>query len=95
MAKIKYRDYRIGHNIYTVKVKRLNETEFHIFVFDCHPHPRNFFARCKEWWTIPSTDSYWDCHISNLSLEEKIIKMCETYHTGQNNSNIDEQWEKL
>lgn len=80
MKKVKYKDYRIGEHLFTVRIRDcgincLGHREFDYEVCEQHPHPTNwlkeFFGKSKA---VYGRD-FW---VSTLliTLEEDIINTC-------------------
>ena len=90
MAKkeIKYKDIRVGHYVYTVKMKLLpqgsvfNGTAVEVDVMAWHLPPRNFWERLAEFWRFSLSSWTWDPQISEASLEAFVIDKC-AYETNK------------
>lgn len=90
MAKneIKYKDIRVGRDVYTVKMEFLphggifNGTAVAVDIMTWHLLPRNFWERLAEFWRFSLSSWTWDPQISEVSLEAFIIDKC-TYQTDK------------
>ena len=81
MKKVKYKDYRIGEYLFTVRIcdcgiNCLGHREFDYEVYERHPHPTNWLKEFFNSRTVYSRDMWF----SSLSttLEEDIINTCAT-----------------
>lgn len=80
--EIKYRDYRIGKEVYTVKLvfqpngSIFNGPAVDVHVMAWHLPPRNLWERLIEWWRYGISDSTWEPQISAASLDAYIIDKC-------------------
>lgn len=85
MAKceVKYKDYRIGHDMYTVKLTYQPQGGFfynpvvRVQVMKWHLPPRNLWERITEWWKYNVSDWEWD-PTWKASLDDYCIDKCAT-----------------
>lgn len=83
MKEIKYKDYRIGSNLYTVKLTYLpSGGVFHynptvkVDIMEWHTQPITFLDKILEHFKF-SIESYeWDPLLTDLSLTDYCIKKC-------------------
>ena len=82
MKKVKYKDYRIGEYLFTVRIcdcgiNCLGHREFDYEVCEQHPHPANwlkeFFGKSKA---VYGRDMWFSSFPT--TLEEDIIRTCAT-----------------
>ena len=84
MAKheIRYEDYRIGRDVYTVKLTHLPHGGFfynpvvRVQVMKWHLRPRNLWERITEWWKYSISDWEWDPTLTESSLDAYCIDKC-------------------
>ena len=81
MKKVKYKDYRIGEYLFTVRIcdcgiNCLGHREFDYEVYEQHPHPTNWLKEFFNSKTVYSRDM-WFSNFS-ITLEEDIINTCAT-----------------
>lgn len=96
MTQIKYKDYRIGEHIFTVKfVKYEKSIEFSIM--PVHDHPKNKWGRIKEWFFVKIyTSAFWYSEISTYTLKEKVIvAIKELIDTMESSTALQKQWDYL
>ena len=98
---IKYKDVRIGSNIYTVKLEMhphggmLNGIEIRVEIMEWHQPPRTLRETLREsryflnYW-------YWDPAMTSRSLDDFIIEKC-TYEANKqlNQSRGIKEWESI
>lgn len=81
-AEIKYKDYRVGREIYTVKMKYMpngsifNGTAVSVQVMKWHTQPRTIWEKLTEFWRYELSSWTWDPQISESSLEAYVIDKC-------------------
>lgn len=80
---IKYRDYRIDKNLYTVKLTLLKGGSLsggdavEVEVMEWHLPPRNFWQRLSEFWKYSLSCSTWDPYITETSLDAYCVDKCK------------------
>ena len=80
--EIRYKDYRIGHYVYTVKLTRLPNGGFHytpvvrVQVMKWHLRPRNLWECITEWWKYNINNWVWDPTLTETSLDDYCINKC-------------------
>ena len=80
--EIKYKDYRIGWDVYTVKLTHLPQGGFHytpvvrVQVMKWHLPPRNLWERITEWWKYIISDWEWDPTLTGASLDAYCTNKC-------------------
>ena len=81
--EVRYEDYRIGRDVYTVKLTHLPHGGFHytpvvrVQVMKWHPSPRNLWERITEWWKYDIDDWVWDPLLTDASLYAYCIDKCK------------------
>ena len=82
--KIRYKDYRIGHDVYTVKLTYLPNGGINynpvvrVQVMEWHLPPRNLWERISEWWKYNISDYLWDSLLTEISLNDYCINKCNS-----------------
>ena len=82
--EIRYEDYRIGHDLYTVKLTHLPSGGINynpvvrVQVMEWHLPPRNLWERIAEWWKYDIRDYVWDPLLTETSLDEYCINKCNS-----------------
>jgi hypothetical protein len=84
MAKcdVKYKDYRIGRDVYTVKLEYQPQGGFHynpavrVEVMKWHQPPRNLWERITEWWKYYLSGWTWDPSLTKTSLDAYCVDKC-------------------
>jgi hypothetical protein len=84
MAKreVKYKDYRIGRDVYTVKLTHLPQGGFfynpvvRVQIMKWHLPPRNLWERVTEWWKYNIDTHVWDPTLTEVSLNAYCIDEC-------------------
>lgn len=80
--EVRYEDYRIGRDVYTVKLTHLPKGGFHytpvvcVQVMEWHLPPRNLWERISEWWKYDIDDYLWDPLLTDASLDAYCISKC-------------------
>jgi hypothetical protein len=80
--EIHYEDYRIGHDVYTVKLTRLPKGGINynpavrVQVMEWHLPPRNLWERITEWWKYSISEYVWDPLLTEASLNAYCIDKC-------------------
>jgi len=79
MAKreVRYENYRIGRDVYTVKLTHLPQGVVYVQVMKWHLPPRTFWERISEWWKYTIEEHVWDPLLTDASLDEYCIAQCE------------------
>ena len=86
--EVRYKDYRIGRDVYTVKLTYLPQGGFsynpvvHVEVMKWHLPPRNLWERITEWWKYYLSDGTWDPIWIDTSLDDYCIEKCN-FETAQ------------
>ena len=81
-TEIKYRDFRVGREIYTVKMKYLpngsifNGAAVVVKVMKWHTPPRNLWEKLTEFWRYELSSWTWDPQLCESSLEAYVIDKC-------------------
>ena len=82
MKNTKWKDFRIGKNIFTVRARRYDDSTFGMIIeyniFEPHSHPRNWRERLCESWKYKEYGylNRWIEGLSEISLEKHIINTC-------------------
>lgn len=85
--EVRYEDYRIGEDVYTVKLTYLPNGGFyynpvvHVQVMEWHLPPRNLWERITEWWKHDINDYLWDPLLTEASLNDYCIDRCNSETT--------------
>lgn len=80
--KIRYEDYRIGRDVYTVKLILLPRGGFHytpvvrVQVMELHSTPRNLWERITERRKYDISDWEWDPTLTEFSLDAYCVDKC-------------------
>lgn len=80
--EIKYRDYRIGKDVYTVKFTYLRNgginsgPAVYVEIMTWHLPPHNFWQRITEFWKYNLNCGTWDPALTEASLEAYCIDKC-------------------
>lgn len=80
---IKYKDYRIGQDLFTVKLTLLKGGSLsggdavNVEVMEWHLPPRNFWERISEFWKYSLGSWTWDPFMTNTSLDAYCVSKCE------------------
>lgn len=80
--EVRYENYRIGRDVYTVKLTHLPQGGFHynpvvyVQVMKWHLPPRNLWERITEWWKYILREGVWDPTWTELSLDAYCIAQC-------------------
>ena len=80
--EVRYEDYRIGHDVYTVKLTYLPQGGFfynpvvRVQVMKWHLPPRNLRERITEWWKYNISDWEWDPTLTEASLDAYCTDKC-------------------
>ncbi len=81
--EVRYEDYRIGRDVYTVKLTHLPNggisynPAVRVQVMEWHLPPRNLWERISEWWNYDINDYLWDPLLTEASLDVYCINKCE------------------
>ena len=81
-SKVRYKDFRIGSDAYTVKLRYLPRGGFYynpvvrVQVMKWHLWPHNLRERITEWWKYDIADYEWDPTLTETSLEDYCIDKC-------------------
>lgn len=81
--EVRYNDYRIGRDVYTVKLTYLPNGGFNytpvvrVQVMEWHLSPRNLWERISEWWKYDISNYLWDPLLTETSLEDYCIDKCK------------------
>lgn len=99
--EVKYKDYRIGRDVYTVKLTYLPQggcfgPEVRVEVMKWHQPPRNLWERITEWWKYYLSGWEWIPSLTEASLDAYCIDKCN-YETWQRITaeRGDKEWEAL
>lgn len=99
--EVKYKDYRIGRDVYTVKLTYLPHGDFcgpavSVQVMKWHQPPRNLRERITEWWKYSISDWEWIPTLTESSLDAYCIDKCN-YETVKRIAieRGDKEWEAL
>lgn len=82
MKEIRYENYRIGRDVYTVKLTHLPKggidynPAVRVQVMEWHLPPRNLWERITEWWRYNIDDCLWDPLLTEASLDTYCIDKC-------------------
>lgn len=82
--KIKYKDYRIGCDIYTVKMTYApcggitNGPAVDVQVMEWHLPPRKWWEKLAEFWKYNLSTWTWDPTMTETSLEAFVIDKCKS-----------------
>lgn len=101
MKNTKWVDIRIGEDIFTVRCNRFDDNAFGTVVsfdvYEQHQHPTNFLKRFIEFWGYEHLASgKWIESLSNVSLQERIIRTCEyVVDSNYKHLNAIKEWENL
>lgn len=74
--EIRYKDYRIGRDVYTIKLTRLSHGVVYVQVMKWHLPPRNLWERITEWWKYIICEGVWDPTLMEASLDAYCIDKC-------------------
>lgn len=80
--EIRYKDYRIGQDVYTVKQTYephggINSNpSVYVEIMEWHLPPRNFWQRITEFWKYNLNCWTWDPMLTEASLEAYCIDKC-------------------
>lgn len=99
--EVKYKDYRIGRDVYTVKLIYLPQggplgPEVHVEVMKWHLPPRNLWEYITEWWKYSLSNWDWIPALTKVSLDAYCIDKCN-YETAKRIAieRGDKEWEAL
>lgn len=100
--EVRYKDYRIGRDVYTVKLMYQPQGGFcynpvvRVEVMKWHLPPRNLWERITEWWKYYLSGGTWDPSLTEASLDAYCIDKCN-YETWQRITveRGDKEWEAL
>ena len=99
--EVKYKDYRIGRDVYTVKLTyspqgSLFGPEVHVKVMKWHLPPRNLWERIAEWWKYYLSGWVWNPTLTDASLDAYCIDKCN-YEAAQRIAieRGDKEWKAL
>ena len=100
--EVRYKDYRIGRDVYTVKLTYEPQGGFfynpvvRVEVMKWHLPPRNLWERITEWWKYYLSGGTWDPSWTKASLDDYCINKC-SFETEQRLSTerCDKEWEAL
>lgn len=99
--EVKYKDYRIGRDVYTVKLIYLPQgglfgPEVRVEVMKWHLPPRNLWERITEWWKYYLSGWEWIPSLTEASLDAYCIDKCN-YETWRRITaeRGDKEWEAL
>ncbi len=82
--EIRYENYRIGYDVYTVKLTHLPNGGFNynpvvrVQVMEWHLPPRNLWERISEWWKYDINDYLWDPLLTDASLDDYCMNKCKS-----------------
>ena len=80
--EIKYRDYRICEDVYTVKLTYMHNgginggSAVYVEIMTWHLPPRNFWQRISEFWKYNLNTGTWDPMLTEASLDAYIVDKC-------------------
>lgn len=80
--EVKYKDYRIGRDVYTVKLTHLPQGGFfynpvvRVQVMKWHLPPRSLWERITERWKYNIDTHVWDPTLTETSLDTYCIDEC-------------------
>lgn len=83
MKNIKYKDYRIGKHVFTVKLTHLphggvcSNDSVKVEIMEWHTPPRNFWERITESWKYYLNSWVWDPYVTGASLDYFCISYCD------------------
>ena len=99
--EVKYKDYRIGRDVYTVKLTYFPQgglfgPEVNVEVMKWHLPPRNLWERITEWWKYSLSGWVWNPTLTESSLDAYCIDKCN-YETAKRIAieRGDKEWEAL
>ena len=104
--EVRYKDYRIGRDVYTVKLTPLPPGSFfygpvvRVQVMEWHLPPRNLRERITEWWKYNISTWEWVPALTEASLDAYCIDKCKfeaarriAFERGNERGN--KEWEAL
>lgn len=98
--QVKYKDYRIGWGVYTVKLTYKPQGGFYytpivkVDVMRWHQPPRNLWQKIAEFWQYNLNSYVWDPTLTEASLESYCIDKCKCERTRERNiERGDKEWE--
>lgn len=79
--KVRYKDYRIGDDVYTVKLTLrrggfVYNPAVRVQIMEWHQPPRNLWERIIEWWKYIISEYNWDPVLDGASLDNYCIDKC-------------------
>lgn len=100
--EIKYKDYRIGRDVYTVKMTYVpyggitNGPAVDINVMEWHLLPRKWWEKLTEFWKYNLSTWTWDPAMTEASLDAYCIFKCH-FETAKRIKvkRCDEEWEAI
>ena len=78
--EIRYKDYRIGRDAYTVKLTHSPNSHYTpvvVRVMEWHVPPRNLWERITEWWKYDINDYLWNPLLTETSLDAYCTDKCK------------------
>jgi hypothetical protein len=102
MKEIKYKDFRIGHDLYTVKLIYLPQGGISynpvvkVRIMKLHTKPRKFLEKLLEVPKFSISTFIWDPFVTKASLEVYCINKCYTI-TKQNEkvNKAKNEWDQI
>jgi hypothetical protein len=101
MARVKYMDVRVGENLFTCRLMRLDYVSSNDMVraeiYEWHDHPRNLFKRIIEPFKYACYRlEYWTPYTDNTTIKEWVIGLCkEIIQQDDEKFRADKEWEDI
>lgn len=100
--KIKYRDYRIGRDVYTVKLIYKysggisSGPAIYFRVMEWHQPPCGLWQRITEFWKYNLNTWTWDPALTDIPLQDYVINKCNLETTRRLEvERGDKEWEVM